>query len=226
MAKTPKFATCNTASGTAIKVATTLDNDFVLQTGSVVFVQFDYITATVTDPKLDVDNTGSKLIKAYGSTKPSLWWRAGDIVEFVYDGTYWIMQPTSGQIIGINSEVAKLKGELLYESNVPITPDKGWKDIIDFSVLESYSRILVTVGIGMGSVQIGSEELTYADLQYMKLASNAVYHFINGGYMNSTWYGVQFALRYNSSTQKFAIICILGGYTGWAINYIRIVGIG
>lgn len=226
MAKTPKFATCNTASGTAIKVATTLNNDFVLQTGAVVFVQFDYITATVTDPKLNVDSTGEKLIKAYGSTKPSLWWRAGDIVEFVYDGTYWIMQPTSGQIIDINSELSKLKGEVIYDSNFPISPASGWVDIIDYSVLENYSRIWVTVGIGPSGLQIGSEELTYADLQTLKLNSNAVYHFINGGLSGGTWYAVQFALRYNTSTQKFGIICVVSGYTGWAIRYLRIVGIG
>lgn len=118
MAKTPKFATCNTASGTAIKVATTLDNDFVLQTGSVVFVQFDYITVTVTDPKLDVDNTGAKLIKAYGTTKPARWWSQGDIVQFVYDGTYWIMYPTSGQINNIDTNITNINTSLLTQTTI------------------------------------------------------------------------------------------------------------
>jgi hypothetical protein len=119
MAKTPKYATCNTASGTAIKVATTLNNDFVLQTGAVVFVQFDYITATVTDPKLNVDSTGAKFIKAYGTTKPARWWRQGDIVQFVYDGTYWIMYPTSGQINNIDDDITTLNASLtnLFISN-------------------------------------------------------------------------------------------------------------
>lgn len=159
MAKTPKFATCNTASGTAIKVATTLDNDFVLQTGSAVFVQFDYITATVTDPKLNVDNTGAKLIKAYGTTKPARWWSQGDIVQFVYDGTYWIMYPTSGQINNIDTDITNLNASLTQKedktflgygdrgftgSYTPDTdyPDYDWEEMF---FIAKYANIEVTL---------------------------------------------------------------------------------
>lgn len=136
MAKTPKFATCNTSSGTAIKKATTLNNDFVLQTGAVVFVQFDYITATVTDPKLNVDNTGAKLIKAYGTTKPARWWRQGDIVQFVYDGTYWIMYPTSGQINEIDADITNLNASLSEKVIHESAANKTYAN--QLSELESY----------------------------------------------------------------------------------------
>ena len=191
MAKTPKFATCNTASGTAIKVATTLNNDFVLQTGAVVFVQFDYITATVTDPKLNVDNSGAKLIKAYGTTKPARWWRQGDIVQFVYDGTYWIMYPTSGQINNIDDDIASLNASLTsHDYELLGTKTDGTSVTIDASKYEEFIVVvypqnamgyMVTIpAILLSSTQTSLGTGSYGGSQYgVEIGIHASTTFLN-----------------------------------------------
>lgn len=101
---TPWYATCGTAQGTAAKVATTTDSKFALVTGAKVAVKFTY-TNTATSPTLNVDSKGAKYIKAYGTTAPNIWWLAGDVVVFIYDGTNWIMQASGGQLYGTHSYV-------------------------------------------------------------------------------------------------------------------------
>ena len=83
------YGTCPTASSAAAKVVA-LDG-FTLTAGAVVAVKFTYAN-TASSPTLNVNSTGAKYIKKYGTTAPDTYmWQAGAVVEFVYDGTYWIM---------------------------------------------------------------------------------------------------------------------------------------
>lgn len=100
----PKYGTSSTSASTTAKTATTTNGDFNLHTGSVVRVKFTY-TNTATTPTLNVDSTGAHAIKAYNTTKPDVYWKAGDIVEFTYDGTNFIMGPTEGQITDLNASL-------------------------------------------------------------------------------------------------------------------------
>lgn len=113
-AETPWYATSDTAQSTTAKVATTAQSGFTLTTGAKVIVKFDY-TNTATSPTLNVNATGAVSIKGYGTTAPSLWWLAGDVVEFTYDGTNWLMQPTQGEIETLNSNLTNLTA--IHESN-------------------------------------------------------------------------------------------------------------
>ena len=109
-----RYGTCtNGASATNKQVATT-DGDFVLKAGNKVRVKFNY-TNTASSPTLQVDNGETKSIKGYGTTKPAIWWNAGDVVEFVYDGTYFIMQPTQGQISTLNAALNERVTSKRYE---------------------------------------------------------------------------------------------------------------
>lgn len=103
-----KYGTCPTAASTSEKKVTTRLGDWTLETGKVVYVAFSY-TNTAATPTLNVDNTGAKEIKGYGSTAPSSWWKAGDKVQFLYDGVYYIMLPTQGQITDLNNDLSTLK---------------------------------------------------------------------------------------------------------------------
>ena len=89
---TTGFATCSTAAGTAAKTATVAG--FALVTGASVKIKFAN-TNTATSPSLNVNGTGAKAIKMYGTTaagtNPSTSWNAGEVVELVYDGTNWLM---------------------------------------------------------------------------------------------------------------------------------------
>ena len=97
---TPFYGSCTTSSATAGKVVT-VGKEFVLKEGATVKVKFSF-TNTASTPTLNVNSTGAKYIYAYGTTVPNTWWRPADIVEFVYNGSSWIMQPSQGQVASKN----------------------------------------------------------------------------------------------------------------------------
>ena len=88
-----RYTTCSTAASTAAKTAAL--TNFVLTTGSAVKVKFTN-TNTASNPTLNVNSTGAKSIMQYGVTPagitPPESWDDGAVVEFVYDGTNWVMQ--------------------------------------------------------------------------------------------------------------------------------------
>ena len=86
------YGVCSTAGGTAAKTVT-VDN-FSLETGAVVLVKFENAN-TNTSATLNVNSTGAKSIKRYGTTATgdgatSNQIAAGAVVMFVYDGTNWL----------------------------------------------------------------------------------------------------------------------------------------
>lgn len=106
------YTICETAAATVEKTASL--TGFTLVTGAVVDIKFTY-SNTASDPTLNINSTGAKLIKRYGTTAPGTTektsWYAGSVITLVYDGNYWIManyqytknieisetQPTGGQ---------------------------------------------------------------------------------------------------------------------------------
>lgn len=103
---TAKYGTCSTGASTAAKVVD-LDN-FALYTGAQISVKFTN-TNSVANPTLNVEGTGAKTIRAKGAnlTASSLYnWVANDVVDFVYDGTYWVISDISAKDYS-NTELAK-----------------------------------------------------------------------------------------------------------------------
>ncbi len=83
------YGTCSTSAATVAKVASC--SDFVLATGATIAVKFTY-TNTASSPTLNVNSTGAKSIKQYGTTAVNTYhWRANEVVLLVYDGTNWQM---------------------------------------------------------------------------------------------------------------------------------------
>lgn len=81
------YGTCTTAGGTAEKQVTC--SGFTLRAGAVVNVKFTYRN-TVSNPKLNVNDTGAKAIYLNGSPLASdYFWNAQDVITFVYSGSYW-----------------------------------------------------------------------------------------------------------------------------------------
>lgn len=81
------YGTCATAAATVAKVVTC--SGFVLETGATVAVKFTYYN-TGASPTLNVNGTGAIAIKQYGTTAASTYmWRSGEVVLFVYNGSYW-----------------------------------------------------------------------------------------------------------------------------------------
>ncbi|MDY2734773.1 hypothetical protein [Intestinibacter sp.] len=88
---TTPYATCNTAAATAAKVATiTPGSNFSLEKGARVAVQFDNAN-TAGSPTLNVNNTGAKAIYFKNAALTSSnYWSAKQIIDFIYDGNYWV----------------------------------------------------------------------------------------------------------------------------------------
>ena len=81
------YGTCATAAATVAKVVTC--SGFVLETGATIAVKFTYYN-TGASPTLNVNSTGAIAIKQYSSTAVNTYhWRSGEVVLFVYNGSYW-----------------------------------------------------------------------------------------------------------------------------------------
>lgn len=127
-----RYGTSSTGAPTTKKIAYSTDRDYVLNAGNKIYVKFTY-TNTATSPTLNVDGTGDINIKGYGATKPDIWWNAGDVVEFVYDGTNYIMSPTQGQISTLNAALSnkqdKSTAVTLKNTLIHATNGTAWYDL-------------------------------------------------------------------------------------------------
>lgn len=85
------YGTSATASTTQTKDVTTSTGDFTLTTGNMVRVKFTYAQAYEGAPILNVDGTGAKNVTLGSTTVPSYIWNGGEVVDFVYDGTRFVM---------------------------------------------------------------------------------------------------------------------------------------
>jgi hypothetical protein len=89
--------TCATAAATAAKVGT-LENFSTLETGVTIYLKMTY-SNTASAPTLNVNATGAKPIKLFGSnagTTDATSWKAGEVVSFTYDGTNWNISAAGG----------------------------------------------------------------------------------------------------------------------------------
>ena len=84
------YGTSSTAAGTAAKVVTC--SDFVLGTGTIIYVKFTNANSYNGTATLNVNGTGAIDIARVGTTKTTrYYWSAGEVVGFVYDGTNYVM---------------------------------------------------------------------------------------------------------------------------------------
>lgn len=84
-----RYGLCSTSSSTVNKEVTIADKDFSLITGARVTVNFQN-NNSATNPTLNVNQSGAKPIYYTKKALPSnAYWVAGDIIDFIYDGTNW-----------------------------------------------------------------------------------------------------------------------------------------
>lgn len=105
------YATCSTAAGTAAKVVTLAN--FKRKTGSIITVKFTNGN-TDSQPTLNVNSTGAAVITTSNNLRPTVGIiKAGDVVTFVFDGTYWV-------VTSIDEQVSR------YTVSIPTTGWSGW----------------------------------------------------------------------------------------------------
>ena len=84
------YGTSSTAAGTNEKIVTTVDGNFKLETGAVLFVGFTYKCAG-SPAYLKVDNaTSARVATIMQNTGTYNIWDAKEVVGFVYDGTHFV----------------------------------------------------------------------------------------------------------------------------------------
>lgn len=85
------YGVCDTAAATAAKEVTTVNGDFVLETGAMVRVKF-VNDNSATGTTVNVDGTGAKTLKNLGGTSVRYAWRPNEDVDLVYNGTDYEME--------------------------------------------------------------------------------------------------------------------------------------
>lgn len=87
------YGTCSTAAATQTKAV--VCEEFTsadLVAGTVVNVKFTNAQTYNGAPTLNVQSTGAKNVKRIGTTNAARYeWQAGEVLQFVYDGTYWML---------------------------------------------------------------------------------------------------------------------------------------
>lgn len=85
------YGTCTTSASTQAKVVTC--SGFKLETGAKISVKFTNAQTYNGTATLNVNSTGAKNITRVGTTTTTrYYWSAGEVIDFVYDGTNYIME--------------------------------------------------------------------------------------------------------------------------------------
>lgn len=143
------YCTCSTSASVSAKIVNNAPNNFVLEQGVRILVNFTNSNSIAT-PTLNVNGTGAKYIKAYSTIAPLTYaWHADAFIEFVYDGTYWVLmnrEPASTAYAGIvklntstsststttaatSSAVKALKDQLDDMTNLTLSTDLSYEAI-------------------------------------------------------------------------------------------------
>lgn len=125
------YGVCEIAAGTAAKtVSINFSGTLSLFTGLTVRVKFTYGNSNAA-PTLNVNGTGAKAIKSYGTTaSPS--WPAGQILTLTYDGTNWLYAGIDAYAKQetLSSATAALVED--FAGSAPTTPDGALSAIATF----------------------------------------------------------------------------------------------
>ena len=140
----PPYAVCSTSSGTGAKTVSI--TNFKLVTGTRVSVKFSNKTSTT--PTLNVSSTGAKEIKlvqtngTYVSVNSYNSWSAGEIVELIYDGTYWVAVSSNMRFVSGAQSATVIVGTS-YSSGYCDYRCDGSNDvsIINTAIQDAYSRL-------------------------------------------------------------------------------------
>lgn len=142
--KQPPYAVCSTSSGTGAKTVSI--TNFKLVIGTRVSVKFSNKTSTT--PTLNVSSTGTKEIKlvqtngTYVSVNSYNSWSAGEIVELIYDGTYWVAVSSNMRFVSGAQSATVIVGTT-YSSGYCDYRCDGSNDvsIINTAIQDAYSRL-------------------------------------------------------------------------------------
>lgn len=181
--KQPPYAVCSSSSGTRAKTVSI--TNFKLVTGTRVSVKFSNKTSTT--PILNVSSTGAKEIKlvqtngTYVSVNSYNSWSAGEIVELIYDGTYWV---------AVSSNMCFVSGAQSATVIVGTTYSSGY---CDYRCDGSNDVSMITAAIQEAYRRLSTNDSSYTSVAYpdfgVKVFFKAGVYKVNGNIYadNTSW---------------------------------------
>ena len=170
------YGTCDTAAGTAAKVATINDPSWVLKTGNIIMIKFS-ATNSASNVTLNVNGTGTKQI-AYSNNRPytgnsnMIAGYANRSLVYMYDGTYWVW--ISG-------------GYDANDNNIPSA--MSWTAAATAAKTASHSNYYAIVGYNLVTFQYTNTAASALTLNINGKGAKPIY--INGTASSSTNYTLQ-----------------------------------
>lgn len=155
------YGECATIAGTQTKAVTIAGfHSADLVAGATVTIKFKYFQNFNGTPKLNVSSTGAKFIYSQDGFSAQLEeWKSGEIVTFVYDGTYWVKQTGGRATAGYYGNV-KIAYSVSDDSNtVPIT--SAVYSAINGANYQTKANLVTSVSSSSTDTQYPSAKLFY-----------------------------------------------------------------
>lgn len=121
------YATCDTAAGTAAKVASLAAGTLSLKAGATVAVKFTYAN-TASSPTLNIAGTGAKAMHIQGVR--DVYWTDGATVTFTYDGINW--RVASEPVYAPTATIGNAAGFNVFIDGTSVQVRKGTEELASF----------------------------------------------------------------------------------------------
>ena len=121
------YATCDTAAGTAAKVASLAAGTLFLKAGATVAVKFTYAN-TASSPTLNIAGTGTKAMYIQGVR--DVYWTDGATVTFTYDGINW--RVASEPVYAPTATIGNAAGFNVFIDGTSVQVRKGTEELASF----------------------------------------------------------------------------------------------
>lgn len=144
------YATCDTAAGTAAKVASLAVGTLSLKAGATVAVKFTYAN-TASSPTLNIAGTGTKAMYIQGVR--DVYWTDGATVTFTYDGINW--RVASEPVYAPTATIGNAAGFNVFIDGTSVQVRKGTEELASFKGDE----IRLGEGVDCAKVFIGDLEI-------------------------------------------------------------------
>lgn len=144
------YATCDTAAGTAAKVASLAAGTLSLKAGATVAVKFTYAN-TASSPTLNIAGTGTKAMYIQGVR--DVYWTDGATVTFTYDGINW--RVASEPVYAPTATIGNAAGFNVFIDGTSVQVRKGTEELASFKGDE----IRLGEGVDCAKVFIGDLEI-------------------------------------------------------------------
>lgn len=173
-----EYGTCATAAATQAKAVTCAN--FALYNGARIQVTFTYANTYVSGAvQLNVNSTGAKSIyigNAATSSSNLLLWAAGAKMEFVYDGTGWVLQNAPNSLYGTCATAAGTAPKAVTSAGAVIC--KGTTISVQMSYANSVASPTLNVGSTLArSIYANNAVLTAKSIYNWQAASTQKFTF-------------------------------------------------